>query len=119
MTRSPIELTADLDQFVQDARDGTVRIFYSTVVYTEFRPRYFKGSKYGEISAFFSDFRRAFYPIEPNPNILMWSGRLRDADPVNPSDPKIAEDYKRKIGAGTRYTSQRQFIYAMSMGTAT
>ncbi len=100
VTRSPIDLTSDLDQFIQDAKEVKFRIFYSTVVYTEFRPRYFKGSKYGEISKFFSDFGRAFYLIDPNPNILMWAGRLRDADPVNPSDPKIADELKRRVGAG-------------------
>jgi hypothetical protein len=100
VTRNPNEFLGDLDQFVKEAQGEKVQIFYSTVTYVEFRPRFFKGSRYGEISKFFSDFRRVFHPIEPNPQILMWSGRLRDADPVNPSDPKIADDLKRKVGAG-------------------
>jgi hypothetical protein len=99
VTRSPPDYTSDLDQFIADARSGRVKIFYSTIVYSEFRPRYFKGSKYGEISEFFADFGKAFQPIEPNPNIMMWSGRLRDAEPVNPSNPKIEDDFKRRVGA--------------------
>jgi hypothetical protein len=100
VTRQPPDYNGDLGQFVADARAGKVKIFYSTIVYTEFRPRHFRGTKYGEISEFFADFSKAFQPIEPNPNILMWSGRLRDAEPVNPSDPKIEEDLKRRVGAG-------------------
>ncbi|MGD0187893.1 MAG: hypothetical protein ABSC25_21960 [Roseiarcus sp.] len=99
VTRIPLDYTGDLDQFIADARADRVKIFYSTIVYSEFRPRYFKGSKYGEISEFFADFRKAFQPIEPNPNIMMWSGRLRDAEPVNPSNPKIEDDLKRRVGA--------------------
>lgn len=100
VTRSVPDMLADLDQFVQEARDNKVKIYYSTIVYTEFRPRYFKGARHGEISSFFADFGRAFNPIEPNPNILMWAGRLRDADSINPSDPKIADEFKRRIGIG-------------------
>jgi hypothetical protein len=93
-------MLGDLDQFVKEAQEDKVKIYYSTIVYTEFRPRFFVGTKFGEISKFFADFRKAFHPVEPNPNILMWSGRLRDIEPVNPSDPKIADEKKRKVSAG-------------------
>jgi hypothetical protein len=100
VTRDPNEFLGDLDQFVQEAQEGKVTIYYSTITYVEFRPRSFRGLRYGDITSFFADFRRVFYPIEPNPQILLWAGRLRDADPVNPSDPRIADELKRKVGAG-------------------
>jgi hypothetical protein len=100
VTREPNEFLGDLDQFVKEAQEEKIKIFYSTIVYIEFRPRHFKKSRYGDISKFFSDFRRAFYPIELNPNILMWAGRLRDAEVVNPSDPKISDQSKRSVSAG-------------------
>ena len=81
LTRSPTELLGDLEQYVKDAQEGIVRIHYSTISYVEIRPRYFVGSHHGTIEEFFAHWRSAFHPFDPNPNILIVAGRLRDAEP--------------------------------------
>lgn len=90
VTRSPSELLGDLDDYVESAKRGDRKIYCSTLAMTEIRPRYFIGGKFGSIRQFFIDMESAFYPVEPNPNILIAAGELRDAEPVNPSDDNAA-----------------------------
>jgi hypothetical protein len=52
--------------------------------------------KHGNIRKFMADLKGAFYPIEPNPNILIAAGELKDARAVNPGDPK--DKNPREIG---------------------
>jgi hypothetical protein len=98
VTRNPTELLGDMEHYIQDSRQGIVMIHYSTVAYTEMRPRYFVGSRYGTIEEFFAHWGSAFHPFDPNPNILIAAGRLRDAEPVNPF-PKAVEPTNRRVGA--------------------
>lgn len=98
ITRKPDELLLDMEQYVNDARNDDVKIHFSTISFVEMRPRYFQGSKYGSIEEFFDHWGSAFNPFDPNPNILIEAGRLRDADPVNPF-PKETSGGKRSIGA--------------------
>lgn len=98
ITRTPDELLLDMEQYVNDARKGLLKIHFSTIAYVEIRPRYFNNTKYGSIEEFFDHWGSAFHPFDPNPNILIEAGRLRDADPVNPF-PKELNGTKRKVGA--------------------
>lgn len=84
ITKVPPDGWSDLDDYISDAKKGTRKIYYSTIVLAEIRPRYLKSSSYGAIQEFFADFQGAFYPIEPNPNILIDAAKLRDAIPINP-----------------------------------
>jgi len=98
ITRTPDELLGDMEQYVHEARDkGKLKIHFSTIAFVEIRPRHFKGSKYGSIEEFFAHWGSAFHPFEPNPNILIYAGRLRDAVPENPF-PKADPEKKRSVG---------------------
>ncbi|MGD9543791.1 MAG: type II toxin-antitoxin system VapC family toxin [Methylocystis sp.] len=98
ITRYP-ELLADMEQYIKEAREGSIAIHFCTIAFAEIRPRYFKESAYGSIEEFFDHWGSAFVPIDPNANILIEAGRIRDVDPINPADPNIADDLKRKVGA--------------------
>lgn len=98
LTRQPPDMVADIDQYIEDARKDRVQIHFSTALFAELRPRYFKGTRYGGITDLFRDLGSAFSPIDPSPNILIAAGELRDIDPVNPSDPNIEPSRKRSIG---------------------
>jgi hypothetical protein len=54
------------------------------------------GDLEGTIEEFFAHWRSAFHPFDPNPNILIAAGRLRDAAPINPN-PK--DSTNRTVGA--------------------
>lgn len=97
ITRTPDELLGDLEQYVQDARKHRIKIHFSTIAFVEIRPRHFIGSKYGSVEDFFAHWGSAFHPFEPNPNIMIYAGKLRDATPVNPF-PKADPEKKRSVG---------------------
>ena len=77
----------DIFRFIEDAKSGTRKIYYSTISLAEFRQEYFGNSKFGSIHDFFDDMGSACHPIEPNPNIMIAVGELRSAKSTNPSDP--------------------------------
>ncbi len=85
-----------LNRLLREAKKGERRIFFSTVAFTEIRPRYLKEGGYDSIHQLFADFRGAFEPIDPTPDIYIRAGELRDAKAVNPN-PKEPET-KRVIG---------------------
>jgi hypothetical protein len=98
ITETPKDRLQDIHDFLADAQGkGTKRrnIYYSTIVYSEIRPRYFKDSKYGSLEEFFASFGSSFNPIDPNPNILIGAGELRDAVPIDPSNGNASN---RSIG---------------------
>jgi predicted nucleic acid-binding protein len=98
LTRHPSAMLGDIDQYIVDARDNKYIIYCSTLVFLELRPRFLRGSRFPTAIEFIADLGGAFVPIDPNPNIMAYAGALRDHEPVNPGDPKIAEERRRSIG---------------------
>ena len=96
LTSSPTEFVDDIARFITDAKAGKRKIYFSTIAYVEISQEALTTGGYDTIRQFFDDWGRAFIPIEPNPNILIEAGELRDAKPVDPSNPRI--NTKRKIG---------------------
>lgn len=86
LTENPSDYVDDIARFISDAQRGDRKIYYSTICYTEIRPGYLK-RQYSDIHELFKAWGRNFIPIEPNPNILIAAGEVRDVLPVNPSDP--------------------------------
>jgi predicted nucleic acid-binding protein len=79
---------ADICRFIDEAKAGRRKIYYSTMIYAEIREASIrKTQEYGTIRDFVRDLGSNFYPVDPNPNILMAAGELRSASAVNP-DPK-------------------------------
>ena len=87
----------DIERYIASCQKGDSKVWYSTIAFTEIRPRFLKHKNYGNIRDFFDDLRRNFLPIDPNPNILIFAGLLRDCDSVNP-DPKAIPPNNRVIG---------------------
>ena len=98
VTRYPDVDLHHLDAFISDAKSKAEaarrKIFYSTIIYTEVKPRFLK-PRHGTIAEFFASLGRNFEPIDPNPNILMAAGELRDQVPTDPSDGRPS---KRVVG---------------------
>lgn len=86
-------LLEEIGCFIEDAKAKRCTIHYSSIVFTEVRPRYLKDTSYGTIREFFDDLGANFVAIEPNPNILIAAGELRDARSTNPypKEPKTRE----------------------------
>ncbi len=98
LTENPKELVDDIARYITDARDGRRKIYFSTIAYAEISQKALSKKRYKSIEDFFNSWSRTFIPIDPNPNILIKAGQLRDTESVNPSDPKIKEERKRVIG---------------------
>lgn len=92
LTENPRDYVDDIARYITDAKHGRRQIYYSTIAYTEIRPRHLR--PYQTIQRLFADWGRAFVPIEPNPNILINAGILRDANITNPG----GENHNRSIG---------------------
>ena len=100
LTGSPSDFVADIEQYIEDAKSGRVRIHYSTIALAEIKPSSLKAKHRGSVIRLFTDLGSAFYPIDPNANIMIAAGRLKDSPSANPGDPKIASDKSRVIGTG-------------------
>lgn len=96
LTRIPDNGLTDIDMYIRDAKKGDRKIFVSTIVFAELRLWALKGAGYESVAKFVADLGRAFYPIDPNPNIMVAAGELRDATPTNPSD--ATTENQRVIG---------------------
>jgi predicted nucleic acid-binding protein len=92
LTESPPDHVGDIQEFIKDARAKKRTIYFSTLVYTEIRPRFLKA---GTIHDFFEDLSGTFVPVDPTPNVFVAAGAMRDLDPINPSDPKAP---RRSLG---------------------
>lgn len=98
LTENPSELVGDIEQYIKDAREKRIKIHFSTIAFTEVRPRYLRPKGFGSAAQFFTELGSAFCPFDPNPNILSLAGLIRDCDPTNPTDPNVGEENKRSIG---------------------
>jgi hypothetical protein len=77
----------DISRFVDEAKSKRRRIHFSTLTFAEMRQEHFKGSSYGGIRDFFHDLGANFYPIAPDPNIMIMASEIRSARSTNPGDP--------------------------------
>jgi len=87
LTQSPPDCVSDIDQYIQDVQANKRTVYFSSLVYTEIRPRFLRHRGILSIQDFFADLGATFTAIDPNPNILMMAGEMRDIDTANPSDP--------------------------------
>jgi hypothetical protein len=89
-------LLTDIEDFIKDAESGKRRIHYSTISLVEIRQDMLKDGR--SASQFFRDMQKAFIPIEPNPNIMIMAGALRDEHATNPGDPREPKGKTRTLG---------------------
>lgn len=94
ITRYPAEGLNDLDELVRDAVAGRRKIYYSTLCFAEVRPSFLR-PHYGRLDEFVADMGKAFEAIDPNPNVLLRAGSLKDC-PV--TDPGTGQHSKRVVG---------------------
>lgn len=67
---------ASIEKYLGEARAGKVMIHASTISSAEVLPSQIKNG--GSFEDFLQDFQGAVHTIDPNPNIMARSGRLRD-----------------------------------------
>lgn len=67
---------ASIEKYLSEAKEGKVLIHASTISSAEVLPSQIKNG--GSFESFLQDFQGAVNPIDPNPNIMMRSGLLRD-----------------------------------------
>lgn len=65
-----------IENFLEDAKQGKLKIYASTISSAEVLPSQMKAA--ASFEAFMEDFEGAIVPIEPNPIVMTLSGRLRD-----------------------------------------
>jgi hypothetical protein len=88
LTGSPAHYYTDIAEYIMDAKAGKYKIHCSTLAFAEIRQSALAKKGYGSVQEFFADFESAFFPIDPNPNIMIAAGELKNAQPINPSDDK-------------------------------
>lgn len=88
LTNVPIEYVDDIHRLMQDAQKGQRVIYCSTIVLAEVRHFALKKTQHRSIQQFFQAMTKAVILIDPNPNIMVCAGELKDAEAVNPSDKK-------------------------------
>jgi len=86
LTRTPPQYLDDIENLITDAQARRRKIYFSTLALTEIRPRFLRQHGFGSIHEFFDDWRLAFIPVDPTPNVYIAAGELRDVDSTNPSD---------------------------------
>lgn len=78
LTGSPKDHVNDIDQYIQEAKAKKRRIYISTILFAEVRSSFLKNKDFGTIFDLLNDFKSAFYPINPTPDIMSRAGQLRD-----------------------------------------
>lgn len=73
-------LIDDVNQFIDEAKDGKCRIHYSTITIAEINRQKLKKSPYGDFSAFLRDFKGALVPVAPDPNVMAVAAELRSLE---------------------------------------
>lgn len=96
LTGKPPQHQIDVLEILSDAKSGLAKIYCSTITYAEIRQQFLRPKGHLTINDFFKDLGSAVVTIDPNPNIMMAAGELRDAEPTNPSDATTLN--KRSIG---------------------
>jgi predicted nucleic acid-binding protein len=91
LTGVPPELVDDIHRFIEDARKGERKIYASTIVLAEIRHAALRTKGFGTIEAFINDVRKGVLLIDPNPNIMIAAGRLKDCQSTNPSGDSRAK----------------------------
>lgn len=67
---------ASIEKYLAEAKAGEVRIYTSTMASAEVLPS--RLTKVGSFEEFLADFHGAVTTIDPTPNVMRLSGRLRD-----------------------------------------
>jgi predicted nucleic acid-binding protein len=67
-----------LEQYLDDARNGKVRIYTSTIALAEVKPSFLKKKSIGTFADFIEDLSGAVVLIDPVPDIMIFAGYLRD-----------------------------------------
>lgn len=96
LTNQPFDYVDDIHRFVCEARNGEHKIYSSSLVLTEVRQFALKASQHKSVADFFHDLRRAVFLVDPNPNILIKAGELKDIPSINPGDPNANK--RRVVG---------------------
>lgn len=79
------ELIRDISQHIEDARNGKIQIHFSTLALAEIKPSHLQKRGYGDAIDFLEDFKGAFAPIGPSPDIFVRSASIRDFSYPNPN----------------------------------
>lgn len=98
LTGQPPQHQANVLELLNDAKTGLIKIHSSTVAFAEFRPSALKMKNGASIATFFDTMQSVVRLVDPNPNIMMAVGELRDSTPTNPSNATTPN--KRSIGLG-------------------
>ncbi len=96
LTGNPSQYLAEVTEIVIDAKNKKHMIHCSTITFAEIRQEALAKKGYGTVFDFFADFEGAFYPFDPNPNIMAAAGELKSASSVHPSNDRRAK--QRVIG---------------------
>ena len=78
LTGQPTGNEATLQNLVDMAKGGKVKIWHSTILYAEIRPKQFQAAGYSQLQDLVDDLTGAFFPVGPTPSILMRASRIRD-----------------------------------------
>jgi predicted nucleic acid-binding protein len=70
----------DIRQFVDEAKEGKCKIHYSPITIAEFDRQKIKTAQYGTFSDFLRDFKGAFMPVAPDPNVMAVAAELRSLE---------------------------------------
>jgi predicted nucleic acid-binding protein len=81
---------ASIEKYLNEAKAGDVRIFTSTIASAEVLPGQLV--RVGAFEDFLQDFHGAVVPVDPMPNVMRLSGRLRDLP------YKKGKSTKRRLG---------------------
>jgi len=78
LTGNPPGNEGVLNKLVDEAKAGKLKIWHSTLIYTEVRPKQLAEGGFASMSEFIDDMAGALFPIGPTPSILTRAGRVRD-----------------------------------------
>jgi hypothetical protein len=95
LTDNPPGDKADLETMLRMARNGELRIWHSTLIYTEVRPALLEQGNFENVEHLVSDMEGVLLPVSPNPNVMMVAGKLRDHQFKRPDGIRQATEKNR------------------------